>query len=136
MERESPMTPTDVVLAYCAAWGRLDMDAAMALLHPQIDYHNIPMAPLAGKAAVEAYLRGAAARMEACDWEVLAVAAAGARVLTERVDRMTVRGHAITLPIMGIFEVEDGLIRRWRDYFDLASYRAQWPRDEEGETRA
>jgi limonene-1,2-epoxide hydrolase len=28
---------------------------------------------------------------------------------------------------MGIFEIEDGLIRRWRDYFDLASYRSQWP---------
>lgn len=136
MERESQSQPIDIVLAFCAAWDRLDMDAAMALLHPQIAYHNIPMAPLSGKAEVEAYLRRAAARMDACSWEVLAVAADGLRVLTERVDRMVVRGQPIVLPIMGIFEIEDGMIRRWRDYFDLASYRAQWPRDEEEGTLA
>ena len=127
MTDESSTSPIGIVTAFCAAWGRLDMDAVAALLHGDIDYHNIPMEPLAGKAAVEAYLRGAAARFEACAWEIRAIAATGDRVLTERVDRMCVAGTWIALPIMGIFEIEDGLIRRWRDYFDLASYRSQWP---------
>jgi limonene-1,2-epoxide hydrolase len=48
-------------------------------------------------------------------------------VLTERIDHLVVRGTSITLPIMGVFDVQDGLIAEWRDYFDLASYRAQLP---------
>jgi limonene-1,2-epoxide hydrolase len=55
------------------------------------------------------------------------IAGCGDQVLTERIDRMTVAGTAITLPVMGIFELRNGTIRAWRDYFDLASYRAQWP---------
>lgn len=133
MTDESSTSPMGIVTAFCAAWGRLDMDAVAALLHGAVDYHNIPMEPLSGKAAVEAYLRDAAGRFDACAWEVRAIAATGDRVLTERVDRMCVAGTWIALPIMGIFEIEDGLIRRWRDYFDLASYRSQWPPAERGE---
>jgi limonene-1,2-epoxide hydrolase len=43
------------------------------------------------------------------------------------VDRFTIEGRAITLPVMGTFEIENGLIRAWRDYFDLAGYLAQRP---------
>jgi limonene-1,2-epoxide hydrolase len=55
------------------------------------------------------------------------IAASGNTVLTERVDRFTIEGRAITLPVMGTFEIENGLICAWRDYFDLAGYQAQRP---------
>ena len=41
-------------------------------------------------------------------------------MLTERVDKFLVKGQWIELPVMGTFEVSDGRIRAWRDYFDLA----------------
>jgi limonene-1,2-epoxide hydrolase len=116
----------DAVLRFCAAWDRLDMDAIAALLAEDIVYHNIPLEPLAGKAAVEAYLRGVGP-FDSCRWELVAIAANGPVVLTERIDRFVVAGKAIALPVSGTFEVADGRIRKWRDYFDLASYRAQWP---------
>jgi limonene-1,2-epoxide hydrolase len=28
---------------------------------------------------------------------------------------------------MGVFEVEDGLITLWRDYFDAATILSKWP---------
>jgi limonene-1,2-epoxide hydrolase len=28
---------------------------------------------------------------------------------------------------MGVFEVENGLITLWRDYFDLATIMGKWP---------
>lgn len=127
MESESSPTPIGIVEGFCAAWGGLDMDAAAAALHGDIHYHNIPMEELSGKAVVEAYLRNAAARFDTCQWDLLSIAASGQKVLTERVDRFTIGSTSIALPIMGIFEIEDGLIRRWRDYFDLAGYRSQFP---------
>ncbi len=117
----------EIVRAFCHCWDRLDFDAMSALLHDDIRYHNMPLDPIDGKAAVEAYLRGAGP-FETCEWELLNIAADGQTVLTERVDRFTVGGVPIVLEVMGVFEIADGRIRLWRDYFDLASYRAQWPR--------
>lgn len=119
-------------MQFCAAWDRLDFDAIAASLANDIEYHNIPLEPLHGRAEVDRYLR-AAGPFESCAWEIVSIAANGNRVLTERIDRFTVAGTPIALPVMGTFEIEDGLIRRWRDYFDLASYRAQWPGAGSGE---
>jgi limonene-1,2-epoxide hydrolase len=126
---ESRLSPMETVLAFCEAWGRLDMDRIIAMLAPEIEYHNIPLQPLAGKVEVERYLRSVGP-FESCEWEVVSIAANGDKVLTERIDRMVTGGVSISLPVMGVFEVADGKIRRWRDYFDLASYRAQWPANE------
>jgi limonene-1,2-epoxide hydrolase len=41
-------------------------------------------------------------------------------VFTERVDTFTVGGKVAPLPVMGIFEIRDGKISAWRDYFDMA----------------
>ena len=117
-------TPENVVRAFIAAWHGPDLDQVCALLGEDVAYHNIPMEPLAGKNAVEAYLR-AAGPFEESDWELLHIAASGEFVLTERVDRMVKGGKRIALPLMGIFRVSGGLIREWRDYFDLAMYRSQ-----------
>ena len=40
-------------------------------------------------------------------------------MLTERVDEVTANGVMAPVPVMGTFEVKDGLIIRWRDYFDM-----------------
>ena len=117
-------TPEAVVRAFVQAWCGPDLDRVCALLGEDIEYHNIPMEPLSGKAAVEGYLR-AAGPFEESDWELLHIAAVGEHVLTERVDRMVVGGKRIALPLMGVFRVSGGLIREWRDYFDLAMYRSQ-----------
>ena len=117
-------TPEAVVRAFIEAWRGPDLDKVCALLGDDIAYHNIPMEPLVGKPPVEAYLRSAGP-FEESEWELLHIATSGEHVLTERVDRMTKGGKAISLPLMGIFRVSGGLIREWRDYFDLAMYRDQ-----------
>jgi len=48
------------------------------------------------------------------------------RVLTERVDRFTINGKDVALPVMGSFEVAaDGKIEAWRDYFDMNQFSQQ-----------
>ena len=36
-------------------------------------------------------------------------------------DRFEIHGRWVTLPVAGIFEIRDGLITLWRDYFDKAT---------------
>ena len=46
------------------------------------------------------------------------MAAAGDVVLTERIDHIGSGDVSFPVPVMGVFEVRDGKIARWRDYFD------------------
>jgi len=118
------MTNTEIVLAFVDAWNRMDWDAVIAALHDDVVYHNIPMERLEGRAAAEQFIRGM--QPQGVDWEVLSIAEAGNRVLTERVDRFDMPGgKKIDLPVMGTFEIEDGRIVAWRDYFDLGTFMRQ-----------
>ena len=117
-------TPTAIVESFIAAWNANDLEQILAHLHPQVVYHNLPLAPIHGRDAVRAYLADKVP-FEWVDWKLLAIAAVGNKVLTERSDDFGVGGVTVRLPLMGIFEIEDGLIAAWRDYFDLAMYRQQ-----------
>lgn len=120
------MMPIERVRSFCDAWSGPNFDAVFGMLSDNIAFHNGPLATISGKNDVVAYL-SSIDRLEDCRWDIVHIAATGEYVLTERIDRLVVAGQAITLPIMGIFRVRDGLICEWRDYFDLATYRAQWP---------
>jgi limonene-1,2-epoxide hydrolase len=60
------------------------------------------------------------------EFKVLRSAANGNTVLNERVDIFDLGGgKKIELPVAGVFEVRDGKIALWRDYFDLQMYTKQ-----------
>jgi limonene-1,2-epoxide hydrolase len=45
--------------------------------------------------------------------------------MNERTDVMRRRdGGEVALPVMGVFDIVDGRIAGWRDYFDLATVTA------------
>ena len=43
-------------------------------------------------------------------------------MVTERVDRTKTGDKSVDLPCVGVFELENGKIKVWRDYFDLNTY--------------
>jgi limonene-1,2-epoxide hydrolase len=46
-------------------------------------------------------------------------------VMNERLDRILANGRWIELPVMGVFELSDGKVVKWRDYFDVGQLSAQ-----------
>jgi len=52
--------------------------------------------------------------------DMLAIAESGSKVLTERIDWLLGADGEVVMkvPVMGIFEIADGRITAWRDYFD------------------
>jgi limonene-1,2-epoxide hydrolase len=44
------------------------------------------------------------------------------QVLTERLDRFKIDGKWLEIPICGAFDVVDGKVKRWKDYWDYAKY--------------
>ena len=120
------MNPTQIVTDFCNAVPRRNVEELLGFFSDDAIYHNIPIAPVQGRAAIAATLRGFLDPASDAEFEVLAIAAAGTAVLTERIDRFTINGKQIALPVMGTFEIDaHGKISAWRDYFDLAQFTKQ-----------
>ena len=114
----------ELVTAFCAEWEKVDLDAILEYFTDDAVYHNIPMAPVQGKDAIRATLEGFSGGVDKVEFEILNIAANGNVVLTERVDSFYGEKE-ISLPVMGTFEVVDGKIAAWRDYFDLNQFMSQ-----------
>ena len=88
-------------------------------------YHNIPVEPAVGREAILGLLNMFLTPAEGVEFRVRNIVANGDIVLTERVDVFRLPNATIELPVMGTFEVKDGKIAAWRDYFDLNTYMSQ-----------
>ncbi|HEY3831805.1 MAG TPA: limonene-1,2-epoxide hydrolase family protein [Acidimicrobiia bacterium] len=118
-------TPTDTVRDFCAAWTRLDIDELLGYFTPDAVYHNIPVDPVVGVDAIRAMMSMFTTGVERIEFRVKNLATTGNVVMTERVDVFVQPDRTIELPVMGTFEVVDGKIAAWRDYFDLNQYMTQ-----------
>lgn len=108
------------------AWNRRSLDAIVARLAPDCRYHNMPMAPIDGREAIENYIAPVVRKAKSIDWIVIAIAEdADGRVLNERLDRLQFDNGWLEIPIMGLLEFSTDGITLWRDYFDLVDYREQ-----------
>ena len=92
-------------------------------------YHNIPLAPVNGREAIanniSSFIRPGAPGIESIQFHVINIAANGSIVMTERVDVFKLADKSFELPVMGIFEVRDGKIGAWRDYFDINQFTSR-----------
>ena len=116
-----------LVHGFVDAWNRMDLEGILSFLAPDIFYHNMPMEPMNGIEQVRGGLLPFLAPATKCEWEIVRIAAAGDSVLTERVDRFWYGERKIEIPVMGTFDIRDGKIAAWRDYFDLAQFLRQMP---------
>jgi len=111
-----------IVRQFIQAWSRLDPKELAGYFAEDGVYHNMPMAPVAGRANIERMIAGFTASWTETQWEILSLVGEGDVVVAERVDRTKAGEKGVDLPCTGVFEMEDGKIKVWRDYFDLATY--------------
>jgi limonene-1,2-epoxide hydrolase len=119
---DAPDSPAEVVRRFCGLWAAGDLDAIVGAFTNDAVYHNMPIEPVVGPEAIGTFIEGFLAGVDKVTFEVRNIAAQGDVVLTERVDVFEAPGTRIELPVMGAFEVRDGRIAAWRDYFDLQTF--------------
>jgi len=112
-----------IVREFIEAWSRLDPVELAGYFADDGVYHNMPAGPVTGRDNVEKLIRGFIASWTQTTWDVLHVLCSGDVVVAERLDRTRAGGKAVDLPCVGVFELEAGKIKTWRDYFDLATYQ-------------
>ena len=116
-------TPTAIVDAFIRAVCAKDLATAGALVAENISYENVPMAPIVGRAATVEALERFLLPASEVDWPVHRQLSDGTTVINERTDRFRFPGGWLELPVVGVFEVHDGKITLWRDYFDLGMFQ-------------
>ncbi len=109
----------DVVKELCAAIDRKDLAAVESLLDDKVVYHNIGSEPAVGRDAALAAVKFQFEMFDPISFRIRNLAEDGDTVLTERVDEITANGVMAPVPVMGAFEVADGRVVQWRDYFDM-----------------
>ena len=118
------MTPTDIVHAFMRAAAARDYDTALDLLTEDVEYQNMMLPPVHGREQVRETLEGLLALCSDSEWVVHRELADGNLVMNERTDRFRIGEAWTDLPVMGMFELRDGRIALWRDYFDLQTIMA------------
>ena len=101
------------------------MEECLGYVAEDAVYHIMPMPPMQGKPAIKTILQQIVSPTTWIEWETLNMAEAGNIVFTERVDRFEMDGKKVELPVAGVFEIESGKIKAWRDYFDMAAWTRQ-----------
>ena len=112
-----------IIRNFVEAWSRLDPEELAGYFADDGIYHNMPTGPVSGRANVEKLIRGFIGSWTETRWELLNVLCSGDLVIAERIDRTRAGEKSADLPCVGVFELEAGKIKVWRDYFDFATYQ-------------
>ena len=120
------------VMDFLEAMNANDIDRIMAFFAPDCFYHNVPLDPVTGREAIRQILEGFNSLATEIQWTVHNMAETHeGRVMTERTDGFLIGGKWVKLSVMGSFELKDGKITSWRDYFDTSQVQRQMPTAED-----
>lgn len=118
----------EITRRFLKAMEPLDYDTALALVSPTCVYINPPpIGEVIGPQGIRAVLEPFFSPTVENEFKILRESGSSGIVFLERLDRHRLKDKWVELPVTGVFEVKDGLITYWRDYFDAATILAQWP---------
>jgi limonene-1,2-epoxide hydrolase len=98
-----------------------DFDLVRSLLADDVVFENVGYSTVRGAERIVKAFRDMASRMPMVNWdvEIHRIASSGPSVMTERTDSIIVGRFRADCWVCGVFDVHDGKITLWRDYFDL-----------------
>lgn len=95
-----------------------DTDGAGAVLDDNLVYQNVGFPTIHGRARAMKLFRSMEGRA-GFEVKIHRIAVNGSSVLTERTDVLQFGRVRLQFWVCGVFEVSDGRITLWRDYFDM-----------------
>ncbi len=125
MTAPTTQTETDaarvaVVMDMVEAWNTQDWDGVVNLFAEDGSLHSMMVEPIVGREALSARIGHIGEGIDAITLNVRNIGPVGDVVFIERVDEFVFNGHAGSVPVVGVIEVEDGKVKEWREYYDRA----------------
>ena len=115
--------PTKVVAAFIEAMEKMDFDEGVKYVSDDLEYINSPGTKVRGPGGVREVLEPFFSPIKENEFVILRQISQGNTVVLERLDRHRVTQGWFELPVTGVFEVHDGKITYWREYFDVETIR-------------
>ena len=109
-----------VVMDMVDAWNTQDWDRVYNLFAEDGSLHSMMVEPVVGREAISERIGYLGAGLESITLHIHHVGLVDDVVFVERTDEFVFNGHAGSVPVVGVIEVEDGLITEWREYYDRA----------------
>ncbi|MGB8407883.1 MAG: limonene-1,2-epoxide hydrolase family protein [Mycobacterium sp.] len=111
-------TNAEIVESFLYALQAVDLDTADSLLDDNLVYQNVGFPTIHGRTRAIKLFRSMEGR-GGFEVKFHRIAADGSAVLTERTDAIVIGKLRLQFWVCGVFEVHDGRITLWRDYFDM-----------------
>jgi limonene-1,2-epoxide hydrolase len=116
-EQTTNTTNAHTVEMFLYALADQDFDTIEGLLADDIAYQNVGLPTIHGRRRVVALLRGMEGKL-GFEVKFHRNLAEGTSVMNERTDAIVLGPLRLQFWVCGVFEVVDGRITLWRDYFD------------------
>ncbi len=115
------VTQTGTVETFLNALQEQDYDTAENTLAQNLVYQNVGFPTIYGRNRAIKLFRSMPSRM-GFEVKIHRIAADGAAVITERTDALMFGPLRLQFWVCGVFEVYEGRITLWRDYFDMFDF--------------
>jgi len=107
-----------VVMEMVEAWNTLNWDRVINLFAEDGVLHSMMVEPIVGRESIAARITHLGAGTESITLNLKHIGVIDDVVFIERIDEFVYNGHAGKVPVVGVLEVENGLIKEWREYYD------------------
>ena len=116
---------SETVRRFCQSLVTGDMALATRHLSNDVVYQNMPWEPMRGARAVQEFLQPFVdgTHCSLTSLEIHHQVADGDTVMNARTEVWERRNLRVVLPVAGVFVLREGLIVRWCDYWDLATFK-------------
>jgi len=117
--RRDKMSNTDIIRRFFDAWEAKSLDGILKLMTPDARWLNVGLPESVGQDAIRKAIAPLLATASSVEVKVRHIAeTSDGAVLTERSDTFDNSGKTMSVDVMGVFELKDGKIHVWREYFD------------------
>jgi limonene-1,2-epoxide hydrolase len=113
----------EIVKSFSDAMEKMHFDEGLTYCAEDIEYINSPNTVSNGHAGVRAVLEPFFAPIEENEFILKRQLQDGNIVVLELLDRHRVGQEWFELPVTGVYELQDGKIVYWREYFDLETIK-------------
>jgi len=119
-----PITDTNIAIVekFLNSLRDKDLDTADALLADDLVYQNVGFPTIHGRRRAMKLFSGMQRPSMGFDVKIHRSAADGDTVLNERTDVLVFGPLRLVFWVCGVFEIRDGRIALWRDYFDNVDF--------------
>jgi limonene-1,2-epoxide hydrolase len=115
----------DFIAASISVWSSGDATTLAAFFSEDAEYRNGPLPLVRGRDLIVLSLTEMMSIGDEVDIDLIHMVVDGPVVMTERVDYVKFGEKTAGLRIAGVFEVHNGVITAWRDYFDATEFSSQ-----------